>query len=232
LKPMKQMRVSASTPPTTAVATTPWRIRSAPRAMEAPPDAQAITTVSFGPVSPSRQPRVSAWEKGRIERRARMPRAGRPRVSPQYQSSPSSMPPPTAPTIRAASRARAAGSPASASASRAAASAMRSARERRRETPRAPITSAGISAAIKQQNRVGKTAGVVNDLTPQVIAGIKDGTIYGTNRQHFCLMAQDAVKDFVAVSRGQTVPPLTDTGTTFVTKANLQQVLAEVAAGQ
>jgi ABC-type sugar transport system substrate-binding protein len=91
---------------------------------------------------------------------------------------------------------------------------------------------AGISAAIKQQNRVGKTAGVVNDLTPQVIAGIKDGTIYGTNRQHFCLMAQDAVKDFVAVSRGQTVPPLTDTGTTFVTKANLQQVLAEVAAGQ
>jgi ABC-type sugar transport system substrate-binding protein len=75
---------------------------------------------------------------------------------------------------------------------------------------------AGISAAIKQQNRVGKTAGVVNDLTPQVIAGINDGTIYGTNRQHFCLMAQDAVKDFVAVSRGQKVPALTDTGTTFV----------------
>ena len=91
---------------------------------------------------------------------------------------------------------------------------------------------AGISAAIKQQNRVGKTAGVVNDLTPQVIAGINDGTIYGTNRQHFCLMAQDAVKDFVAVSRGQKVPALTDTGTTFVTKSNLQQVLAEVKAGQ
>jgi ABC-type sugar transport system substrate-binding protein len=91
---------------------------------------------------------------------------------------------------------------------------------------------AGISAAIKQQNRVGKTAGVVNDLTPQVVAGIQDGTIYGTNRQHFCLMAQDAVKDFVAVSRGQKVPPLTDTGTTFVTKSNLQQVLAEVKAGQ
>jgi ABC-type sugar transport system substrate-binding protein len=91
---------------------------------------------------------------------------------------------------------------------------------------------AGISAAIKQQNRVGKTAGVVNDLTPQVVAGINDGTIYGTNRQHFCLMAQDAVKDFVAVSRGQKVPALTDTGTTFVTKANLQQVLAEVKAGQ
>jgi ABC-type sugar transport system substrate-binding protein len=91
---------------------------------------------------------------------------------------------------------------------------------------------AGISAAIKQQNRVGKTAGVVNDLTPQVIAGINDGTIYGTNRQHFCLMAQDAVKDFVAVSRGQQVPALTDTGTTFVTKSNLQQVLAEVKAGQ
>jgi ABC-type sugar transport system substrate-binding protein len=90
---------------------------------------------------------------------------------------------------------------------------------------------AGISAAIKQQNRVGKTVGVVNDLTPQVIAGIKDGTIYGTNRQHFCLMAKTAVDDFVALSRGKTVPALTDTGTTFVTKANLSQVLAQVKAG-
>ena len=90
---------------------------------------------------------------------------------------------------------------------------------------------AGISAAIKQQHRVGKTAGVVNDLTPQVVAGIKDGTIYGSNRQHFCLMAQTAVDDFVALSRGKTVPPLKDTGTTFVTKANLNQVLAEVKAG-
>jgi ABC-type sugar transport system substrate-binding protein len=90
---------------------------------------------------------------------------------------------------------------------------------------------AGISAAIKQQNRVGKTVGVVNDLTPQVVAGINDGTIYGTNRQHFCQMAKDAVDDFVALSKGQKVPALTDTGTTFVTKANLSQVLAEVKAG-
>ena len=90
---------------------------------------------------------------------------------------------------------------------------------------------AGISAAIKQEHRVGKTAGVVNDLTPQVVAGINDGTIYGSNRQHFCNMAKDAVDDFVAVSRGKSVPALTDTGTTFVTKANLNQVLAEVKAG-
>ena len=93
------------------------------------------------------------------------------------------------------------------------------------------LTVAGISAAIKQQHRVGKTAGVVNDLTPQVVAGINDGTIYGSNRQHFCNMAKDAVDDFVAVSRGKSVPALTDTGTTFVTKANLNQVLAEVKAG-
>jgi ABC-type sugar transport system substrate-binding protein len=72
---------------------------------------------------------------------------------------------------------------------------------------------------------------VVNDLTPQVVAGINDGTIYGTNRQHFCQMAKDAVDDFVALSKGQKVPALTDTGTTFVTKANLSQVLAEVKAG-
>ena len=97
LKPMKQMWVSASTPPTSAVGVTPARTRSAPSAMEAAPEAQAMTTVSFGPVRPRRQPSVSACESGRIERSARMLPEGRPRISPQYQSSPSSMPPPTAP---------------------------------------------------------------------------------------------------------------------------------------
>jgi len=90
---------------------------------------------------------------------------------------------------------------------------------------------AGISAAIKQQNRVGKTVAVVNDLTSQVIAGLHDGTIYGTNWQHFCLMAKTAVDDFVALSQGKKVPAQTDSGTTFVTKANLNQVLAEAKAG-
>lgn len=90
---------------------------------------------------------------------------------------------------------------------------------------------AGISAAIKQQNRVGKTVGVVNDLTPQVIAGIHNGTIYGTNWQHFCLMAKTAVDDFVALGEGKKIPAQTDSGTTFVTKANLNQILAEAKAG-
>ena len=85
---------------------------------------------------------------------------------------------------------------------------------------------AGISAAIKQQNKVGKTVGVVNDLTSQVVAGIKDGTLYGTYEQHFCAMAKDAVDDFVAVSEGKPVPAQTDSGTTFVTAANLKQALA------
>ena len=58
--------LSDSVPPegpfTTAAVTLPARTRSAPSAMEAAPEAHAITIVSFGPVSPRRQPRISAWE--------------------------------------------------------------------------------------------------------------------------------------------------------------------------
>ena len=45
--------------------------------------------------------------------------------------------------------------------------------------------------------------------------------------QHFCTMAKDAIDLMVAKSNGKTVPRQTDTGTTFVTKANLTQVLAQ-----
>ena len=148
---MKQMWVSASTPPTSAVGVTPARTRSAPSAIEAAPEAQAMTTVSFGPVRPSRQPSVSACENGRIDRSALICDEGRPRAISQYQSSPSSMPPPTAPMSSAASRRAAPSRPASARASRAAARAIRSARERRREAPSAPMTSAGTSAAMRER---------------------------------------------------------------------------------
>jgi len=86
---------------------------------------------------------------------------------------------------------------------------------------------AGITAAIKEKGKVGHVFGVVNDLTPQVVDGIRGGTIYGTSRQHFCDMAKKAVDLLVAVSQGKQVPPTTDTGTTFVTKGNLDTVLAE-----
>jgi ABC-type sugar transport system substrate-binding protein len=86
---------------------------------------------------------------------------------------------------------------------------------------------AGITTAIKEKGKVGQVFGVVNDLTPQVVDGIRGGTIYGTSQQHFCNMAKDAVDGLVAVSQGKQVPPTTDTGTTFVTKGNLDAVLAE-----
>ena len=57
---MKQMRVMASTPPASASGVAPERMRSAPRAMEAAPEAQAITTVSLGPPSARRQPSMFA----------------------------------------------------------------------------------------------------------------------------------------------------------------------------
>jgi len=91
---------------------------------------------------------------------------------------------------------------------------------------------AGITTAIKEKNKVGQVFGVVNDLTPQVVDGIKEGTIYGTSQQHFCDMAKQSVDKLVAVSKGEQVPAATDTGTTFVTKDNLESVLAEAAAAQ
>ena len=91
---------------------------------------------------------------------------------------------------------------------------------------------AGITTAIKEKNKVGQVFGVVNDLTPQVVDGIKEGTIYGTSQQHFCDMAKQSVDKLVAIGEGQQVPAATDTGTTFVTKDNLDAVLAEAAAAQ
>jgi ABC-type sugar transport system substrate-binding protein len=90
---------------------------------------------------------------------------------------------------------------------------------------------AGITTAIKEKGKTGRVFGVVNDLTPQVVDGIRGGTIYGTSRQHFCDMAKDAVDELVAVRRGKQVPPTTDTGTTFVTKDNLDAALAAAKSG-
>jgi ABC-type sugar transport system substrate-binding protein len=90
---------------------------------------------------------------------------------------------------------------------------------------------AGITTAIKEKGKTGKVFGVVNDLTPQVVDGIRGGTIYGTSQQHFCAMAKDAVDELVAVSQGKQVPPTTDTGTTFVTKDNLDTALAAAKSG-
>src|SRR4029077_12778001 len=86
---------------------------------------------------------------------------------------------------------------------------------------------AGITTAIKEKKKVGKVFGVVNDLTPQVVDGIRKGTIYGTSQQHFCEMAKQSVDKLVAIGKGQKVAKATDTGTTFVTKANLNKVLAQ-----
>ena len=153
LKPMKQMRVSASTPPTSATSTTPSRIRSAPSAMEAAPDAHAITSVSRGPSSPNRKATASACARGRTERRARRPGAGRPLRD--------LTPVPRLGLVHAAAhRPDEAGRPApirpssaaSAIASAAAASASRSALERRRDALRPSSTSAGTSAATRERN--------------------------------------------------------------------------------
>lgn len=81
----------------------------------------------------------------------------------------------------------------------------------------------GIITAIKEKNLVGKVVGVVNDITPQVIAGLKDGTLYGTSKQNFCGMASGAVKAIVSLSKGEKIDKKVDTGITFVTLDNLSK---------
>jgi ABC-type sugar transport system substrate-binding protein len=90
----------------------------------------------------------------------------------------------------------------------------------------------GITAAIREQGLEGKVVGVVNDLTPQVQDGINDGTIYGTSKQDFCAMTTKTVENLVKLSKGEEVPANTDTGTTFVTKENLAEVLASEPAAK
>ena len=86
---------------------------------------------------------------------------------------------------------------------------------------------AGITTAIKEKGLNGTVFGVVNDLTDQVIAGIRDGSIYGTSKQDFCLMATTAIDNAVAVANGEDVAANTDTGTVFVTAENLDETLKE-----
>lgn len=86
---------------------------------------------------------------------------------------------------------------------------------------------AGISTAIKERGLLGEVVGVVNDLTDQSVAGIREGTIYGASKQNFCGMATQAIDLAVAVANGEEVPAATDTGTTFVTKDNLDEELAK-----
>ena len=66
-----------------------------------------------------------------------------------------------------------------------------------------------------------KVVGVVNDVTPEVVAGLKEGTLYGTSEQNFCGMATGAVEAIVALSKGETVEKVIDTGITFITLENL-----------
>jgi ABC-type sugar transport system substrate-binding protein len=79
----------------------------------------------------------------------------------------------------------------------------------------------GVVTAIKESNDTGKVVGVVNDLTPESIAGLKGGQIYGISKQNFCGMATGAVQDLAALTAGKHVPRYVDTGITFVTKQNL-----------
>lgn len=91
---------------------------------------------------------------------------------------------------------------------------------------------AGITTAITEKDLKGKVVGVTNDLTDQAVAGIQDGLIAGTFRQHFCDMGRIAVEDLIKLGKGEDVEATVDTGTTFVTLGNLDQELADAKKQQ
>lgn len=86
---------------------------------------------------------------------------------------------------------------------------------------------AGITTAIKEKGAEGDVVGVVNDLTDQVVAGIREGTLYGTSKQDFCGMAETAIDNAVALSEGKEIETNIDTGTVFVTAENLDEYLED-----
>jgi ABC-type sugar transport system substrate-binding protein len=91
---------------------------------------------------------------------------------------------------------------------------------------------AGITTAITEKGLEGKVVGVTNDLTDQAVAGIRDGLLYGTFRQHFCDMGRLAVENLIKLGNGEDVPAKVDTGTTFVTLDNLDEELADAQEEQ
>lgn len=91
----------------------------------------------------------------------------------------------------------------------------------------------GMITAIKERDAVGKVVALTGDLTPQVIAGIRDRIIYGSMTTNWCSMATKAVQLLVDLSAGKPVPPATDTGATLVNTANLDAMIKELKdAGQ
>jgi ribose transport system substrate-binding protein len=79
----------------------------------------------------------------------------------------------------------------------------------------------GMLLALKQNNLAGSKKLVGFDTSPGLVEGLKRGEIQALVGQNPKKMGREAVQALVARMKGETVPPVIDTGAAVVTKENL-----------
>jgi ribose transport system substrate-binding protein len=80
----------------------------------------------------------------------------------------------------------------------------------------------GMLLALKQNNLAGSKKFVGFDTSPGLVEGLKRGEIQALVAQNPKKMGREAVRALVARMKGETVPPIIDSGATLVTRENLE----------
>ena len=81
----------------------------------------------------------------------------------------------------------------------------------------------GMLRALKEANLAGKLRFVGFDASKKLVAGLRDGTLDGLVVQNPFEMGYLSIKTIAKHLRGEQVDAVIDTGSTFVTKANLDE---------
>ena len=81
----------------------------------------------------------------------------------------------------------------------------------------------GVAQTLEERGLTGKIIVMGIDDTEDVLDLVEKGKIYGTMTQDFYKMGYEAVKMIKTVNEGGSVPSIQDSGTTLVTKDNLEE---------
>lgn len=91
-------------------------------------------------------------------------------------------------------------------------------------------STSAVVTAIEEAGRTGEVKVIVNDLTPESISALKDGTVWGVNDQGWCTMGTNTAKTLADIAAGDLPKDETyseDVGVRFVTAENLEEALAD-----
>jgi ribose transport system substrate-binding protein len=84
-------------------------------------------------------------------------------------------------------------------------------------------TTFGMLRALQQVKRAGKVKFVGFDSSEKLVQALRDGEIHGLVLQNPLNMGYEAVKAMVQHLKGQKIPARMDTGSTLVTRENMEQ---------